>query len=197
VSTLSEDDLRLLFLDARTFSAWRDEPVPDATLARLYELVRMGPTTANSQPLRLVFVRTPEGKKRLEPALAPTNVTKTMTAPVTVIVAWDTRFYQHMGRLAPHLPGMADRFAGMPAEPRERAAVVSATLQAGYLLLAARGLGLDCGPMGGFDAAKVDAEFFADGQWRSIFLMNLGHGDPSGVHPRAPRLEPAEACRFE
>jgi 3-hydroxypropanoate dehydrogenase len=120
-----------------------------------------------------------------------------MSAPVTAIVAWDTAFYDHMARLSPQMAGVGERFAAMPEDARERFALTSATLQGGYLILAARALGLDCGPMGGFDRAKVDAEFFADGKWRTIFLVNIGHGDPSQLHPRNPRLAFAEACRIE
>jgi len=192
----TEDDLRLLFTDARTHWIWKPEPVADATLERLYELTKWAPTSANSQPIRLVFVRTPEGKKRLLPALAPGNVEKTEKAPVTAIVAWDSAFHTKLAKLTPHLPGMADRLAAAPEAMRENMGRTSATLQGGYLILAARALGLDVGPMGGFDAAKVDAEFFADSTWKTIFLLNLGYGDPEKLFPRAPRLSFDEACKL-
>jgi 3-hydroxypropanoate dehydrogenase len=197
VATLTDDDLHLLFLDAHTHSAWKDEPVADATLERLYDLIKLAPTSANSQPGRIVFVRSAEAKKRLEPTLSPGNVAKTMSAPVTAIVAWDTMFYEHLDRLSPQMAGLGAKMAAAPDAMRERMGLMSATLQGGYLILAARGLGLDCGPMGGFDPAKVDATFFPDGRWRSIFLINLGHADASAVKPRNPRLSFAEACRIE
>lgn len=196
MTSLDDAAWRRLFLDARTHNGWTDEPVEDTLLCRLYELVRMGPTAMNSQPVRLVFVKNPEAKKRLRPALAAGNVDKTMAAPVTAIVAYDTEFYEKMSRLVPHAPDAGRRIGGMDAESRRRMALLSATLQGGYIILAARGLGLDCGPMGGFDAGKVDAEFFADGKWKSIFLLNLGHGDPAKLHSRAPRLDFDEACRI-
>jgi 3-hydroxypropanoate dehydrogenase len=195
--TAIDDDLRLLFLDAHTHSAWLDQPVDDAILERLYALARMPPTSGNSQPMRLLFVKSRAAKERLRPALSAGNVDKTMSAPVTAIVGWDTAFYEHAGKLFPQSAGQRDRLAGMPEAARERLALVSGCLQGGYLILAARALGLDCGPMGGFDNAKVDAEFFPDGRWRSIFLLNLGHGDPAKVRPRNPRLDFAEACRIE
>lgn len=186
---------RQLFLDARTHGNWLDQPLDDQVLRRLYELVRMGPTSSNSQPLRLVFVTTAAAKERLRPALDAGNVEKTMRAPATAIVAWDTGFFEKMARLAPHRPDAGQRLGALPPDVRQAMAVQSATLQAGYLVVAARGLGLDCGPMGGFDEERVDAEFFPDGQWKSLLLVNLGHGDPARLHPRAPRLDFDEACR--
>jgi 3-hydroxypropanoate dehydrogenase len=183
-----------LFLDARTHSGWSPQPVEDALLRHLYELARMGPTAMNSQPVRLVFVRSSEGKERLRPALASGNVDKTLAAPVTAIVAYDAKFYDQLGKLAPHAPDAGRRIGGMDADSRRRMALLSATLQGGYIILAARGLGLDCGPMGGFDADKVEAAFFSDGHWKPIFLLNLGHGDPAKLHARAPRLDFDEAC---
>jgi 3-hydroxypropanoate dehydrogenase len=195
--TINDEALRALFLDARTHSAWLDAPVDDATLEQLYTRARLPPTSSNLQPMRLVFVRSAEAKGRLEPALAPGNVTKTRKAPVTAIVAVDTAFYEYAPKLSPHAPDTRDRLAAMPEPARDRLALISATLQAGYLILAARSLGLDCGPMGGFDPAKVDASFFPGGTWRSFLLVNLGHGDASKLHPRAPRLSFGEACRVE
>jgi len=166
-------------------------------LERVYELARWPPTSANSEPMRLVFVKSAEAKARLRPALDAGNVDQTMSAPVTAIVAYDTRFFEEMTKLAPQRPELAARFAGAPEAVRDRLAFQGGTLQGGYLILAARALGLDCGPMGGFDRAKVDAEFFPDGRWKSNFLLNLGYGDPSTLRPRAPRLEFADACRIE
>lgn len=193
---LDSETWRQLFLDARTHNGWIDQPVDDALLRRLYELARMGPTSMNSQPVRLVFVKSREAKERLRPTLAVGNVDKTMAAPVTAIVAYDTEFYTKLAKLAPRLPNAGQRIGGMEPDARRRMGLLSATLQGGYIILAARGLGLDCGPMGGFDADKVDAEFFPDGAWKSIYLLNLGHGDPAKLHPRAPRLDFDEACRI-
>jgi 3-hydroxypropanoate dehydrogenase len=187
---------RLLFLDARTHNGWTEQPVDDAILRRLYELVRMGPTSMNCQPVRLVFVKSREAKNRLRPALSAGNVDKTMAAPVTAIVAYDAEFYLKMAKLVPHSPDAGKRIGGMEPEARRRMALLSASLQGGYLIIVARGLGLDCGPMAGFDAEKVDSEFFPDGKWRSMLLLNLGHGDAARLHPRAPRLEFDEACRI-
>jgi 3-hydroxypropanoate dehydrogenase len=195
MTTLTDADLKLLFLDARTHSAWLDQPVDDALLRQMYAIAKMAPTSANNQAMRVVFVKTPEAKERLRPALAPANVAKTMSAPVTAIIAHDLEFFENLPKLMPHVDARS-WFARLPAEKIERAAFQNGTLQGAYLLLAARALGLDCGPMGGFDNAKVDAEFFPDGKWKSNFLMNLGHGDPAKLHPRNPRLEFEEACRL-
>ena len=184
----------LLFMEARTFGAWLDRAVDDAVLRRLYELARLGPTGANSQPMRLVFVRSPAGKERLRPTLDAGIVEKALTAPVSAIVAYDSRFFDKLPKLAPHLPDMGKRIEAMDPEMRQRMAVLSCTLQCGYLIVAARGLGLDCGPMRGFDAARVDAEFFPDGRCKSVLLVNLGYGDRAKLHPRAPRLEFDETC---
>lgn len=196
MTMVDDSTWRQLLLDARTHSGWLDRPVDDALLQRLYELVRMGPTAMNSQPVRLLFVKSQQAKERLRPTLSPGNVAKTMAAPVTVIVAYDSQFFTRMAKLVPHAPGAGQQISAMEPEDRRRMAVTSATLQGGYLILAARGLGLDCGPMGGFAAEEVDAEFFPDGKWKSIFLLNLGHGDPAKLHPRAPRLDFDEACRI-
>ena len=177
--------------------AWIDRPVPEDVLRHVYELARWPPTSANCQPMRIVFVRSPEAKERLRPALSAGNVDQTMRAPVTAIVAYETRFFDKMAALNPGRPEMAARFAALPEAARDRLAFQSGTLQGGYLILAARALGLDCGPMGGFDREKVDAAFFPDGRLRSNFLMNLGYGDPSSVRPQAPRLDFDEACRIE
>jgi 3-hydroxypropanoate dehydrogenase len=196
--TLTEADFKLLFHDARTHRAWTSEAVSDETLAQLYALVRLPPTSANCQPGRFVFVRSPEAKARLKPALDAGNVDKTMTAPATAICAYDTEYHLKLQKLNPHAKNIVDKAAQRSLESRMQDAAFNATLQAAYLILAARGLGLDCGPMGGFNAELVNAAFFPDGKWKSAgVLINLGHGDASKLHPRAPRLDFEEACRIE
>jgi 3-hydroxypropanoate dehydrogenase len=190
--SISDDALDQLFREARTHSAWLPEPVPTELLRHAYELARLGPTSANGSPGRFVFVTTPEAKARLLPALAAGNIEKTKTAPVTVIIAYDREFYEKLPKLFPQ----ADArfwFAGNQALIDETA-FRNGSLQGAYFLLAARALGLDCGPMSGFDANKVNAEFFPDGKWRVNFLCNLGYGDQSKLFPRNPRLEFEEAC---
>jgi 3-hydroxypropanoate dehydrogenase len=197
MASLDDRALTQLFLEARTHRRWLNRPVDDSLLRRLYELACLAPTSANSSPMRLVFVKSAEAKARLRPVLSPGNVDQTMSAPATAVVAYDSRFYEEMPKLTPARPEMASRFAGMPEAERERLAFQSGTLQGGYLIIAARALGLDCGPMGGFDRGKTDAAFFPDGRWRSNLLVNLGYGDSAAVGPRAPRLEFTEACRIE
>jgi 3-hydroxypropanoate dehydrogenase len=192
-SRVSGESLDRLFRHARTHSAWRPEPVSVELLREIYELARLGPTSANGSPARFVFLTTPEAKERLLPALMPGNVEKTRSAPVTVIVAWDTEFYDHLPRLFPHAD-FRGIFVGNPALVEETG-LRNSSLQAAYFILAARGLGLDCGPMSGFDPAKVNAEFFPDGKWKVNLLCNLGYGDPSKLFPRSPRLEFEQACR--
>jgi len=160
---LSDDALDVLFKKARTHSAWLDRPVPDELLRQLYDVLKWAPTSANTNPARIVFVRTPEGKQRLVPALAPGNVDKVVEAPVTAIVAYDLKFYEKLPKLFPHSPRMRDNFASNPALV-ETTARRNSSLQGAYLILAARALGLDCGPLSGFDNAKVDEEFFSAGQ---------------------------------
>ncbi|HTR16817.1 MAG TPA: malonic semialdehyde reductase [Acetobacteraceae bacterium] len=189
---LDDDALDVLFRAAHTETRWTDEPVSDDTLRQLYDLMRLGPTSANSSPGRFVFLRSPEAKERLRPALSAGNVAKTLAAPVTVIVAYDARFYDALPRLFPHADARS-WFAGDPALAEETA-FRNGTLQGGYLILAARALGLGTGPMSGFDREAVDQEFFLGSDWKSNFLVNLGHGDPAGRHPRGPRLEFGEAC---
>lgn len=191
---LDDNALRQLFLEARTHNAWLDKPVSDALLQRLYELAVLGPTAANSQPARFVFVRSAAGKARLRPHLAPGNVDKTMNAPVTVIVGADHAFYEHLPTLFPHADARA-WYEGNPALI-ETTALRNSSLQGAYLILAARALGLDAGPMSGFDAAGVDREFFAGTQVRSNFLINLGYGDARALHPRLPRPRFEEAARI-
>jgi 3-hydroxypropanoate dehydrogenase len=195
--------LDILFRKARTHNAWLDKPVGDDLLHQLYELMKYGPTSANSNPARIIFLRTSEAKERLRPALSPTNVDKTMKAPVTAIVGFDLKFYEQTPKLFPNNPAMRDNFAKSP-QVAEITAFRNGSLQGGYLILAARVLGLECGPMSGFDNAKVDAEFFSASAGnppsfvdvKSNFLCNLGYGDPSKLFPRNPRLAFEEACRL-
>jgi 3-hydroxypropanoate dehydrogenase len=185
--------LDALFREARTHSAWLARPVPEDLLRQAYDLAKMGPTSANASPARFVFLTTEEAKERLIPALMPGNVEKTRSAPVTVIVAEDLEFYEQLPRLWPQVDARS-WFAGNPGLIAATAARNS-SLQGAYLMLAARALGLDCGPMSGFDAEKVNAEFFPDGKWRANFLFNLGFGDAEKLHPRLPRLDFEDACR--
>lgn len=183
-----------LFLTARTQNTWRDRPVDPALLRQLWDLTKMAPTSANCSPARIVFVASAEAKAKLEPALDAGNRAKTMSAPVVAIVATDERFYDKLPYLFPHADAKA-WFEGKPHAPL--VAFRNGTLQGGYLILAARALGLDCGPMSGFDNAKVDAAFFSDEPHvKSNFLVNLGYGDPEGLFPRSPRLSFDEACRI-
>ena len=205
---LTEDALDVLFRRARTFSAWLNKPISDEMLRQVYDLMKWGPTSANSCPARFFLLRSKEAKERLRPSLSPGNVDKTMAAPVTVIVAYDLRFYQKLPRLFPHVPAMAKLFEENP-QLVESTAKRNSSLQGAYFMLAARALGLDCGPMSGFDNAKLDEEFFgfgkqcpgADqelfpaGQVKSNFLCNLGYGDSAALHPRAPRLSFDETCK--
>lgn len=194
MSALDAAALDLLFRDARTHNAWTDEPVGDAELVAALDLAKMGPTAANSQPLRVVFVRSAEAKAKLKPTLSPGNLDKTMAAPVTAIVAFDPKFYDQLPKLFPHADARS-WFAGDPVGA-EATARLSATLQAGYLILALRAVGLDCGPMGGFDAEAADAAFFPDGEAESLFLINIGHGDGEKLFPRNPRLDFDEMAKI-
>lgn len=174
------------FTAARTFNRFRPEPVTDETLHALHDLLKWGPTAMNSQPARFVFLRTDAAKQRLKPALSPNNVDKTMAAPAVAIVAMDSQFHEHLPTQFPAYDARP-MFLANPVMA-EATAFRNSTLQGAYLILAARLLGLDCGPMNGFDAAKVNAEFFPDGRFKANFLVNLGYGDPAGNHPRGPRL---------
>jgi 3-hydroxypropanoate dehydrogenase len=167
--------------------------VPTDLLREIYELARWGPTSANSSPARFVFLESEAAKARLLPALAPLNVEKTKAAPVTVIVDWDMEFYEHLPKLFPYAD-MRSHFVGNQSLIDETA-FRNGSLQGAYFIMAARALGLDCGPMSGFDQTKVNAEFFPDGKWKANFLCNLGYGDRSKLFPRSPRLEFDEACR--
>jgi 3-hydroxypropanoate dehydrogenase len=191
---IDERSLDVLFRDARTHNGWQDKPVPESLLRQVFDLAKMGPTSANCSPMRLVFVSTPEGKERLKPALSAGNLAKTMVAPVTAIVAQDTQFYEHLPRLFPHADAKP-WFVGNDAMI-QATMFRNSSLQGAYLMLAARALGLDCGPMSGFDVAKVNAEFFPDGRFQANFLCNLGYGDPSKLFGRSPRFEFVEVCAF-
>ena len=191
--TIDAAGLDLLFREARTHNKWHEDAVSDETLHELYDLLKQGPTSANCSPARFLFLRTKEAKERLAPALSSGNLAKTMAAPVTVIVAYDPKFYERLPFLFPHNPDATSWFTS-----NESLAATTAfrngTLQGAYLMLAARALGLDTGGMSGFDNAKVDAEFLSTRGWRSNFLVNLGKGDHSGVFGRSPRLPFDEAC---
>lgn len=189
---LDDAALDQLFRSARTHNGWLPQPVTDDDLRALYDLMKMGPTSANCSPARIVFLRTPEAKARLRPALSPGNLDKTISAPVTAIIGHDLAFYDKLPQLFPHADARA-WFAGKP-EVIQATAFRNGSLQGAYLMLAARAVGLDCGPMSGFDATKVDAEFFAGTEIRTNFLCNLGHGDPTKLFARSPRLAFDEAC---
>jgi len=204
---IGDDVLDQLFRNARTYTAWLDKPVTDETLRQIYDLMKWGPTSANGSPARFVFIRSREAKERLRATLAPGNVDKTMAAPATVIVAYDHLFYEKLPRLFPHSPTMRNLFAANP-QLVEETAKRNSSLQGAYMIIAARALGLDCGPMSGFDNAKLDEEFFGagkecegceqeffpSGHVKSNFLCNLGYGDDSKLLPRSPRLTFNEAC---
>ena len=189
---ISDNALNQLFREAHTHNEWFPEPVGEELCRKIYDLTKWGPTSANSSPARFVFVISPEAKQRLRPALSSGNLAKTMAAPATVIIAYDTEFHEHLPKLFPHKE-MRSVFASK-AGLVEETAFRNSSLQGGYFILAARALGLDCGPMSGFDAGKVNAEFFPDGKWKANFLCNLGYGDHSKLFPRNPRLSFAEAC---
>jgi 3-hydroxypropanoate dehydrogenase len=205
---LTEEGKDLLFRKARTQNGWLPKPVSDDTLRQVYELMKWGPTSVNCSPARIVFLRTPEAKQRLLPALAPGNVEKTMTAPVTAIIGYDVKFYELLPKLFPHTDARA-WFVNTP-ELAEVTARRNSSLQAAYLMIAARALGLDCGPMSGFDGAKVDheyfpgtatrgefdQEYFPDSHIKTNFICNLGYGEPAKLFPRSPRLDFDEACQL-
>ncbi len=188
--------LDTLFRSARTANGFTPEPVTDAQLHAIVDLMKMGPTTSNSLPARFVFLRSRAAKERLRPALSAGNLDKTMAAPVTAIIAYDCEFHEHLPRLFPHNQAAKSWFDGEAKRAgRETAAFRNGSLQGGYFILAARALGLDCGPMSGFDNALVDAEFFPGGRVRSNFLCNLGVADHSKTFPRNPRFEFDEICQ--
>lgn len=192
---LSSEDLDLIFREARTHSVWLDKPVEDALLEQVYDLAKMGPTSANMCPMRIILVKSREAKERLKPALDAGNVDKTMKAPVTAIIGMDIHFYEKLPKLFPRADAKS-WFKDLPENVLEYIALRNSSLQGAYFMLAARALGLDCGPMSGFDNAKVDEAFFAGTTVKSNFLCNLGYGDASKLYPRSPRLSFEEACKL-
>src|SRR5947207_8891132 len=191
---LNDESLDLLFRDARTHTAWLDKPVDDALLRQAYDLAKLGPTSANMCPMRIVFVRSQAAKEKLKPHLDAGNVDKTMAAPATAIIAMDLRFYDQLPKLYPFVDARA-WFKDLPTDMLEYVALRNSSLQGAYFMLAARSVGLDCGPMSGFNNAKVDEAFFAGTTVKSNFLCNLGYGDASKLYPRSPRLSFDEACQ--
>ena len=191
---INDECLDVIFRKARTHNSLSGE-VTDAQLRAIWDTVKLGPTTANSQPARILFLRSKEARERLKPYLSPGNQDKTMAAPVTAIVGYDLEFYEKLPFLFPHNAEARSWFAGNP-ELIRTTAFRNGSLQGAYLILAARALGLDCGPMSGFDNGKVDAAFFPDGKVKSNFLCNLGYGDPAGLFPRSPRFAFDEACEI-
>jgi 3-hydroxypropanoate dehydrogenase len=184
--------IETVFTHARTQNKWTSQTISDEQLHQLFDILKYGPTSANCSPARFVFVRTPEGKEKLKPALSAGNLEKTMSAPVTVIVAYDPKFYDQLPKLFPHADARS-WFAGN-AKLAEETAFRNSSLQGAYLITAARMLGIDSGAMSGFNKAAVDEAFFADSGFKTNFLINLGHGDPAGLFPRSPRFEFNEAC---
>lgn len=191
---LTEQAMKLLFTEARTHGAWQEKAVDDGLLKKIHDLMKFGPTSANCSPLRIVFVKTRAAKERLKPALMEGNVDKTMAAPVTAIFAQDMKFYEHLPVLFPHADARAWFVGNEPliAETAMR----NSSLQAAYFMIAARGHGLDCGPMSGFDPEKVNREFFRETSFRANFLCNLGYGDKTKLFPRSPRFKFEDVCRI-
>ncbi len=191
---LNDAGLDLLFRDARTQNDWQDQDVSDVLLQAIFDLAKMGPTSANCSPLRVLFLKSKDAKEKLRPALTEGNLAKTMAAPVTAVIGYDLDFYEHLPKLFPHTDARS-WFVGQE-EKIESTAFRNGSLQGAYFIIAARALGLDCGPMSGFDNAKVDAAFFAGTRVKSNFLCSLGYGDPKGLFPRSPRFEFDEACKI-
>jgi 3-hydroxypropanoate dehydrogenase len=194
-TALSQDSIAQLFHEAHTLNAWQDQPVADELLQRLYDTLRMAPTSMNCSPARIVFVKSKAAKEKLNQALMEGNRAKTMAAPVTAIIGYDTRFFEQLPKLFPPMPNARGMFEGNTALA-DVTAFRNGSLQGGYLILAARALGLDCGPMSGFDNAAVDNLFFAGTSVKSNFICNLGYGDAKGIYPRSPRLGFDEACQI-
>ena len=192
---IAKDCLDKIFLQARSHNKWQDKPVPEELLHELVDIMKMGPTSANQSPARILFVKTPEAKKRLEPHLSEGNRAKTMSAPVSAIIGYDLKFYEHLPKLFPHADAKS-WFEGKPDKLIETSAFRNGTLQGAYFIIAARALGLGTGPMSGFDNAGVDREFFAGTSVKSNFLCSLGYGDPSGIFPRSPRFEFEEVAKI-
>jgi 3-hydroxypropanoate dehydrogenase len=195
MATVDNAALDILFRNARTHNGWLDKPVDDVLLQQAYDLAKMGPTSANCSPLRIVFVKSAEAKEKLRPCLAAGNLEKTMAAPIVALFANDLAFYDKLPKLFPHTDARS-WFVGNDALI-QTTAFRNGSLQAAYFMLAARSLGLDCGPMSGFDNAKLDAAFFAGTTYKSNFICSIGYGDVSKLHPRGPRLDFAEACRID
>jgi 3-hydroxypropanoate dehydrogenase len=193
---LDQASLNQLFFDAHTHNAWKDRAVADELLHRLYDMVRMGPTSANCCPARIVFVTTKKAKEKLNPALAEGNRAKSMAAPVTAIIGYDLHFYEKLGKLFPNAPDARSWF-DKDEQTAFNTAFRNGSLQGGYFIVAARALGLDCGPMSGFDNALVDQLFFEGTSIKSNFICNIGYGDEKGVYPRNPRFEFDEVCSIE
>lgn len=191
---LDDRSLDIIFREARTHNAWLDKPVSDALLQQIYDLMKWAPTSANSSPARIVFVRSADAKQRLLPAMSPGNLEKTRTAPVTAIIAHDTEFHEKLPKLFPQADARSWFAGNQPLI--DTTAFRNGSLQGAYLIIAARALGLDAGPMSGFDNAKLDKEFFPDGKIKSNFLINLGYGDRAKLFPRNPRLSFAEAAKI-
>jgi len=192
VTPVAPEALATLFGDARTFTRWQPRAVPEAAVEWALALAQLGPTSGNCQPMRLVLVESAAAKERLIACVSSGNSEKVKTAPMTAIVAYDREFYEHLPRLYPHTDarGWFTSNAALALETAFR----NSSLQGAYFILALRGQGLDCGPMSGFDNAKLDAEFFPDGRWRSNFLLNIGYGERAGLRPRLPRLGFAEVA---
>ena len=194
MSQLNNQSLKQLFLEARTHNAWQDKPIKESLLEELFDLMKMAPTSANCSPVRLVFVQSDTAKEKLKPCLMEGNIDKTMQAPVCAIIAYDLDFYEHFPKLFPHTNAKS-WFEGRPKHI-EKTAFLNGTLQGAYLMMAARSLGLDCGPMSGFNNKKIDELFFAGTNIKSNFLCNLGYGDDAGLFERSPRFEFAEVCEI-
>ncbi len=195
-NVITDQAFDVIFRAARTANAWQDKPVSDELLKKIYEDMKFGPTAANSSPLRIIFVKTPEAKARLKPAMQEANLAKTMAAPVNAILAYDTKFYDQLPKLFPHMDARS-WFTGDENEKMTmETAFRSSALQGAYFMIAARAHGLDCGPMSGFDNDILDKEFFDDGQYKSNFICNLGYADNSRTFPRLPRLGFDEACKI-
>lgn len=193
---VNDEALDRIFRQARTFRKWRNAPVTAPILMAIYDLMRLGPTTVNSCPARVVFLTSKEAKERLKPHLDEDNIPKVMGAPVTAILAYDLKFYEFFPILRPNRPDIRGEYRAMSEGDLGRIIMRNASLQGGYFIMAARSLGLDCGPMSGFSNEGVDREFFSGTDWRSNFLCNVGYGDEPGMRPRAPRLSFDEACKI-
>ena len=192
---LSDEALDTIFRQARSHNLWAEQDVSQTMLRAIYELAKWGPTSANCSPARFVFLVTQAAKQRIKPHLSPNNVDKVMKAPACVIIAYDTEFYDKLPKLFPHNPGAREWFAGK-TQFAETSGFRNGTLQGAYFMIAARALGIDCGPMSGFNNEAVDKEFFPDGKIKSNFICSIGHGDPKGLFTRSPRLAFDEACKI-